>query len=255
MRIPLHHLLLEVQAAVAIWFVLVGLALTGCLLLLAPAARRYARRRRRRAEQVRARLASLAAQAHELSRYADEVATEAARAGATVQRRHSDWEAVCRARDSAWQAYLAADARASRATSAAAYPVPGADGSDSFVRRAATQAYRRGDLSVGQLTRMLSGERPYRHPADLEIALHRAARDRRRAAYLSVTELEAAARRAAEVALAAEQSLRREARAAAVRAHRFRESLTRPAVQRTAPVRPPARRASLPRRATATRPS
>jgi hypothetical protein len=226
-KLPLHDLLLEMHSAMAIWFAIVGLTLVGCGFLSLPVARRWYRQRVRAArEWSRER----AWQAEQLCGYAEEVAVAAAGAAQTARRRQAEWQEVCRALDAAWQAYLDAEARASRIAGAAAFPVP--DGvltpeqlqqRERYLHRSATLAYRRGDLSVAQLTDILShrnGWSPYRHQADLEVTLRRIARQRRRDAYLAIAEFERTARRTAEVALAAQRALQDEALAAAVRAHR-----------------------------------
>jgi hypothetical protein len=231
MTLPLHHLLLEVRTAVAIWFVIVGLGLASCTFLFVPAAREWYRRHRGRVARVRAHRAALVAEADELNRYAEQAAAAAADAELIARRRQAEWEAVHRAREEAWHAYLAADTRAGRLMPAAAFPVPDgvhvAEGG-TYLRRVATQAYRKGDLSVAQLTEILPhGRSWYPHPADQEIALRRIARQRRRDAYLTVTELELTARRTADIAFVTRDTLRHEALAAAVRAQRFEDGLAR----------------------------
>jgi hypothetical protein len=211
--------------ALTIWSALVLLVLAGCGAMTYPAVRLWYHRARARTRAVRFRRVHLAAQAEELCRYAGEVAVAAARAAVAAQRWQEEWEAVDRARTAAWRAFLAADASARRTAGAAAYPLPRADADPDagarYLRRAATAAYRRGQLTVADLNAVLSHAGawdPRRHPADHEVALRRLARDRLWASYRSIAEIERSARHRAEVADAAARSLRDEAFAAALRA-------------------------------------
>jgi hypothetical protein len=228
-KLPLHDLLVELHGAMAVWFVIVGLGVIGSACLSVPTARRRYRQHRARAQK---RSDQRAAQAEELRRYAEEVSVAAARAQETAQRRQTEWKELSRAVDAAWQAYLDADTAASRIACAAAFPVP--DGTSTptqlqdrkrYLHRSATAAYRRGDLSVAQLTEVLchhNGWSPHQHPADREVTLRRIARQRRRDAYLAIAEFERDARWAAETAFAAKHALQAEALAADLRAQRVR---------------------------------
>ncbi len=268
MGLPLHDLLVEVHSAMAIWFVIVGLALIGCAFLLVPAIRRWYQRHRARVRAARERSGQLAEHADELRRYAEEVTMAAAGAQLTARRRRAEWEEVCRALDAAWRAYLDADATASRIACAAAFPVPEKaltpvqiQQRERDLNRSATEAYRRGELSVAQLTDILchrNGWSPHRHPADQEVALRRIARQRRRDAYLAIAEFERSARRSAEVAFAAQHALQDEAFAAAARAQRVRSGLAaEPTVgaRSTLTDRPAAARLAGTRQATAAGPA
>jgi hypothetical protein len=229
MKLPLHDLLMELHSAMAIWFVIVGLGVFGSACLSVPTARRRIRQHRGR---VRERSDRLAAEAEKLRRYAEEVSAAAARAQETAQRRQAEWKELSRAIDAAWQAYLDADTAASRIACAAAFPVPEGRLTPAelhqrkrYLHQSTAEAYRRGDLSVTEMTEVLchrNGWSPYRHPADHEVALRRIARQRRRDAYLVIAEFEREARRAAEIALVTTHALQAEALAATVRAQHVR---------------------------------
>lgn len=231
-RTTIHNFLLDMHAALAIWFVVVALGVISCALILMPML--YDRYQR---QQARARLAQehRSRQAEELSRYAQEIAVAAARAELTAQRQHAEWDAVRRTRDAMWHAYLDADTTARRIVGAAAFPVPEGvltpvqtQARERYLHQAATQAYRRGELTVAQLNDVLSQRNGWdlcRHPADQEVTLSRIARQRRREAYLAVTAIERTARHAADIATAAKRSLQDEAFNAALRAHRARHGL------------------------------
>ena len=231
-RTAVHDFLLGMHAALAVWFVVVALGVVSCAVVLLPMLHdRYQRRRARirRAQEHRTR------QAEELDRYAQEIAVAAARAELTAQRLHAEWDAVCRTRDEMWRAYLDADTTARSIAGAAAFPIPEGvlapvqtQERERYLHQAATQAYRRGELTVAQLNDVLSqrnGWDPHRNPADQEVTLRRIARQRRREAYLAVTAIERTARHAAEIATAAKRSLQDEAFNAALRAHRARHGL------------------------------
>jgi hypothetical protein len=214
--------------ALTIGLVLGTAVATGCALMAYPALRhRYAGAKARTTDGSLRRV-RLAAQAAELHRYAGEVAVAASRSTVTAQRWQAEWEAVCRAREAAWNAFVSADDAARRAGRAAAFPlrleVLTAEELRSRARhldRAATVAYRRGELSVADLNDILSrrnGWDPHRHPADHEVTLRRIARQRRWAAYQAVAEIERSARHSADIAAAAELSLLDEAYAARMRA-------------------------------------
>ena len=235
MRVLLHDVFGAMPAALAMWLALVGLVIIGCGFTAAPAVRRQRRASRVQAEAARLRRVQFGAQAADLSRHADEVAVAAARAAATAQRRQDEWEAVCRARDAAWRAYTAADEAARRVGGAAAFPVASTPPGPAELRarerqlhRVATGAYRRGELSLADLSDVLSHRNGWdlrRHPADHEVRLRRIAGERMLAAYRAVAALEDTARHHAEVAAAGAVSLRHEAAAATARAHRAAEIL------------------------------
>ncbi|MEU4661585.1 hypothetical protein AB0F83_07530, partial [Micromonospora chalcea] len=86
-----------------------------------------------------------------------------------------------------------------------------------WLHHAAMTAHWRGDLSARQLADVLArrnGWDPRRHPAEQEIVLARAVRDRRRAGWESAAERERQAWRDAELAAEAARTLAAEAYAA-----------------------------------------
>jgi hypothetical protein len=158
-------------------------------------------------------------------RFAEELATAAARAGVTADKRQAEWETARRAIDSAWQAYEEAEVAAKRAIRAAAFPVPEtpltpAEFADRerYLHRAARAAQARGELSTDQLIDALShrnGFDPRLHPFEQDALLRRLGRDRMLLAYRTAAERERVAWREADLAQAAQRSLDREAAAAA----------------------------------------
>jgi hypothetical protein len=248
----LHGLLLNLREALAMWLGFVALAtalvLTGALL---SGYARYSRARR----AMRLPRARLAEQAEELRRQAEELAEAATRAAETAAGRHAEWLAIHRAKEAAWLAYDAADVVARRVVRAAMFPTPDAPPSpdemaerERYLHRAATGAYRRGELSVEQLTWVLShrnGWDPGRHPVDQEVMLRQAGWRRLLRAYQAVSEIERTARQAADAAQAAKRGLDDEAFAAALRAHRARCRLASGTTRR--PPAGAARRPSLAR--------
>jgi hypothetical protein len=159
-------------------------------------------------------------------RFAEELATAAARAGVTADKRQAEWESAQRAVDTAWQAYEEAEVVATRAIRAAAFPVPAtpltpAEFADRerYLHRAAQAAQARGELSTDQLIDALShrnGFDPRLHPFEQDALLRRLGRDRMLRAFKDAGERERTAWRAAEQAQAARRSLDREAAAAAL---------------------------------------
>ncbi len=236
MRAVLHDMFGAIPGAMTIWLALVGVVAIGCGFTAAPALRRQHRAARAHLEGARLRRVHLGAQAAELGRQAEELAVAAARAAVTAQRRQDEWEATRRGRERAWRAFSTADAAAHRAGRAAAFvlaatPVSAAEmrGRERHLHRAATEAYRRGELSLADLSDVLSHRNGWdagRHPADHEVALRRIARERLLAAYEAVAAIEGTARQHAEVAAAAAASLGAEAAAVAAGAERAAEILT-----------------------------
>jgi hypothetical protein len=159
-------------------------------------------------------------------RFAEELATAAARAGVTADRRQAEWEAAQRAVDTAWRAYEEAENVATRAIRAAAFPVPQtpltpAEFADRerYLHRAAQAAHARGELATDQLIDALShrdGFDPRLHPFEQDALLRRLGRDRLLRVYQEAAERERTAWREADQALAAKRSLDREAAAAAL---------------------------------------
>jgi hypothetical protein len=232
MRATLHDVFGALPHALTIWLALVALVAAGFLCTAVPAARQRWRAARSRAADARLRRVHLAAQAAEHGRAAEEVAVAAARAAVTAQRRQDEWEAVRRAREAAWRAFSAADADARRTARAAAFALPEEPvgqpelrARERYLHRTATEAYRRGELSVADLGEILShrnGWNPHRHPADQEAALRRVARDRLLAVYRSVAAVEETARHDAELAAASARSLQIESTALLAQARHAR---------------------------------
>jgi hypothetical protein len=158
-------------------------------------------------------------------RFAEEIATAAARAAVTADRRHAEWLSAQRAVDAAWLAYETADRAARRTFRAAAFPTPAtpltpteyAD-RERHLHRAARAAHARGELSTDQLIDAMShrnGFDPTLHPFEQDATLRRIARDRLLRVYLTASDLERTAWREADLAMVAKQSLAREATSAA----------------------------------------
>jgi hypothetical protein len=168
----------------------------------------------------------------ELSRYAEEVAVAAARAGVTARRRREDWLAAQRERDEAWRAYEEADAAARRVLRAAAFGLPTTPGTprefvdrERYLHRTATDAYRRGELALEQLNDALAhrnGWDPRRHPFEQEAVVRRAGRHRLLRIYQTTAAMERAAWYASDMASIAKRSLDNEAYVAATRARHER---------------------------------
>jgi hypothetical protein len=158
------------------------------------------------------------------------------------------------AQEAAWRAYDEADAATRRVVRATAYPAP--DGPltpaeraarERYLHRAATGAYRRGELSVEQLCEVLTHRNGWdlgRHPFDHEAQLRRIGRNRLLHTYRTVSDLERTTWSEACVAAAARRSLVDEAFAAALRAHRAQSRLTAavPRQRHSGSVRRPVRR-------------
>jgi hypothetical protein len=270
MQIPVHEFLLGLREALTIWFALIGTAIVALTCMLAPdRLRRRAIRRRdsrttearngatdagnpkqartRRVRPAQIRRTRLLAEAADLARYADEIAVAADRAVVTVQRRHEDWTAAQNTRDAAWRAFEAADAAARRVLLARAFRVPATPLTPSeyadrerYLHRAATEAYRRGELSVDQLIDALAhrnGWDPRRHPFEQDEILRQVAKHRLWRVYQTAAEHEQAAWHAVEVAVAARRSLEEEAFAAKQRARLAAAALSDQKQRRTADVR------------------
>jgi hypothetical protein len=244
----LNSLLSGMREALLIWLVLVALA-TACLALLAAPAMlahaatlgsavlRWRARRRpagaprlRRARAKRLRREAERQRREDLARYADELAVAARRAAVAAERRHTEWLAASRFKEAAWRAYDAADGAARRAARASVLPVPSAAvtaadlaSRDRLLRRAATEAFRRGELSSDQLSDVLlhrGGWDPRRHPCEHEAKLRLIGQARMLRTYLTASAIERAAWHEAQVAAAGKRALQDEAFAAALRAGR-----------------------------------
>jgi hypothetical protein len=201
----------------------------------------------RRLRPAQIRRTRLLVEAADLARYADEVAVAANRAVVTAQRRHDDWTAAQHTRDAAWRAFDGADAAARRVLLARAFPVPATPLTPSeyadrerYLHRGATEAYRRGELSVDQLIDALAhrnGWDPRRHPFEQDEILRQVAQHRLWRVYRTAADHEQAAWHAVEVAVAARRSLEEEAFVAKQRARLAAAALSDQKQRRTADVR------------------
>ncbi len=234
METAFHDLSRGMPYALTIWLTLVTLILAGCAFMVVPPLTHRYRQSKERVEAARLRRIQLAAEVADLRRYADEVAVAAARSVVTAHRREAEWASVCRARAAAFDAFARADAAAVRLVEAQAFALPGPTGVEDrrfrerYLHRAATEAYRRGELDVSDLRDIVgrrNGWDPHRHPADHEATLRRLARARRLAAYQAVAEIERTTRHHADMAAAAAQSLATEAQQARLRARRATAAL------------------------------
>jgi hypothetical protein len=266
MHIAVHEFLLGLREALTIWFALIGIAVVALTCMLAPdRLRRRAIRRRdnqaketqkaatdkqsrnRRPRPAQIRRTRLVTEAADLGRYADEVAVAADSAVVTARRRHDDWTAAQHTRDAAWRAFEAADAAARRVLLARAFPVPATPLTPSeyadrerYLHRGATDAYRRGELSIDQLIDALAhrnGWDPRRHPFEQDEILRQVAKHRLWRVYQTAADHEQAAWHAVEVAVAARRSLEEEAFAAKQRARLAEAALSDQKQRRTADVR------------------
>ncbi|MCW2638045.1 MAG: hypothetical protein JWP76_351 [Dactylosporangium sp.] len=227
-----HKSMLIIQQAALVQLALVAFAVLSVACMMVPEGRRRLFETATRMGAARLRRSRQATRAADLRRYADEVAVAAGRAATTAERRREEWMVAQRNREAAWQAYEAADAAARRATEAAVYLTPDTSAAPGDVtanqRRlhdAATEAYRRGELSAEQLADVLAhrnGWDPRLHPCEQEARLRRVVRERLLSAYRTASEMERAARHAADTAATAKRSLDDEAFAAAERARRTR---------------------------------
>ncbi|WP_173079104.1 hypothetical protein [Phytohabitans rumicis] len=235
MEFAVHELLLDMRGAALIWLLLIAVGVTPFIVVAAP---RRREKRSRPPRRERPRRESSIVRQEELLRYAEEVAVAAGRAAVTAERRRAEWAAVLRTQEAAWRAYDEAEVTARRAIRAEAFGLPDTPGTVDdlagrrrYLERAATAAYRRGDLTVEQFGDVLSnrdGWDPRRHPFEQETKLCVARRDRLRRACETLSDVERAAWRAAEVAVAAKRSLDEEALAAGLRARDVRRPVRRP---------------------------
>ena len=123
------EMLLTQPAPAAIWTLLLVLAFPAVLLLGSPQAMREPRQAardwvamlRERGEQRRQQ----AAEAVQAARFAEEIRVAADRAIASVQRWQQRWEQTENDLNTAWQAWLDADARLRTALAAAGWGTPG----------------------------------------------------------------------------------------------------------------------------------
>ncbi|MEU1756273.1 hypothetical protein ABZ436_26970 [Micromonospora matsumotoense] len=214
----------DVPAAAAIWLILLAVAAVAVAALVVRPGRL------RLAVAGRFREAALptdpdrAEQDREHTRYADEVAVAADRAGTTAGRLRAEWLAAQDEVESAWATLESAEAHLRRLVAAAAMPLPHTGQTpaeyadrERWLHRAAVDAHRRGDLSDAQLDDVFAHRAcwdPRRHPVEQELVLRRATRDHLAARHRAAVAREQAAWRAADLAGAAARSLRDEAFAA-----------------------------------------
>ncbi|WP_084261436.1 hypothetical protein [Micromonospora rifamycinica] len=214
----------DVPAAAGIWLILLAVAAVAVAVLVVRPDRF------RPAVGGRFRAAALptdperAEQLREHTRYAEEVAVAAERAGTTADRLRAEWLTAQEEVESAWTALEGAEAHLRRLAAAAVMPLPHTGQTpaeyadrERWLHRAAVDAHRRGELSDAQLDDVFAhraGWDPRRHPVEQELVLRRATRDHLAARHRTAVAREQAAWRAADLAGAAARSLRDEAFAA-----------------------------------------
>ena len=225
MSVVQNHFLDGLWQALGVWFVLIALTASLVTFVLAPLWREQAFRFWVRAAAGRLRRVRFRAEARRLHAHARR-ASERARLAATArQERRAAWWSVERNVDAAWSAFEAADADARRVLRAYGYGLLSEDddGDDvaarrRVLRRLATEARARGDLSIRQLSEVRLERDPWdpRRPlADLETMLRCAIRDHRWHLYRRAAAAEREAWHEAESASETTSTLMREAVAAA----------------------------------------
>jgi hypothetical protein len=142
-----------------------------------------------------------------------------------VQRRREQWQEALTRLDATWAAHQEAEERVAAAQRVAAvdpYAVAILSthftSRERYLRTAATAAHRRGEISGHQLVDALAhrhGWDPTLHPADQDVALARAGRDRLRQAYQRAVAAERIAWHEADIAVVSARTLRHEAALAA----------------------------------------
>ncbi|MCX4473431.1 hypothetical protein C5N14_19135 [Micromonospora sp. MW-13] len=243
MDIVLYQFLVEVPLAVAIWSVLLVVALGVLTFLVA-----RPQRDRPAVDPAPPAADPVVEEAADLRRYAEEVAVAAAGAAQTARRRRDAWLVAQGALDRAWQAYDEAEAAARRFSGGWALPAPRTPRTpaeyaarERWLHHAATVAHLRGELSIRQLCDVFAhrgGWDPRLHPVQQEVVLARAVRDGKQAGHRAAVARERAAWRDAELAAEAARALAAEAYAAAERANPVRVPAPRPATaaaRRTVP--------------------
>jgi hypothetical protein len=210
--------------AFSVWTVLIGVSVIAVVVAMARGWREALLRARVRAAASTLRRARARERAELLAAFAGEV-TEAQRlATQSVRERRDEWEAARRTLEAAWQARCAVDVVAARLAFAAlpSNPEPSETvdaqqpdlvelaGRGRLLRRQATEAYRRGDLSGSQLVEVLTGRGAWsaRHDlVELETRLCMAARDHRRRQYQAAVDAERTAWDALEAARGSQDAL------------------------------------------------
>lgn len=171
-----------------------------------------------------------AARRDDLARYADEIAVAARRAVATAEHRRAEWLAAHRFKETAWQAYDAAQRAAVRVLRANVYPTPRTSltseelaNRDRRLPRAAVEALRRGEISpqqLGDIMRHRAGWDLGQHPCEQETKLRLIGQARLLRVYLTASAVERTSWQLAQGAAEAARALEDEATAAAIRAGR-----------------------------------
>ena len=224
------EMLLNEPAPLAIWAVLMLLTLPAVLMLGSPHGLRSPGRAVqdvvdlirgrgvRRGKQLQA--------AVEAARYADEMRSAADRAVHSAQLWQQHWELAEERRETAWRAWLEADARLRTSRDAAAYGTPWTPQTpaeyaarERFLHRAVRSAADRGELPAAAVADALAGGggwNPLLHPLDQELAVRQATVEHLFAEYQRADLAEQAVRHDARLSARTRDSLRQEAVAAAV---------------------------------------
>lgn len=219
------EMLLTEPAPIAIWAALIMLTFPALLLLSSPSGLRHPRRAahemvavlRERGEQRRRQ----AAEAARATRYADEITVAADRAAAGAQRWQELWEQSELDVDTAWSAWLDADARLRTALAAAAWGTPWSvrtceeyAARERHLHRAVAEAAGRGELPAAAVADALAGRNGWDarlHPVEQDLVIARASAAWLRQRYDEAVAAERAARHDAELSRRAALSLRDEA--------------------------------------------
>ncbi|MBO3739728.1 hypothetical protein [Actinoplanes flavus] len=238
----LADMLLSEPAPIAVWAVLMVLALPALVVLASPdgvrnprlelietitwvrlTGRRRAERRARRAAEV----------AHAL-RFAGEVRVAATQAGEAVDRWQGHWQAAADRVDAALAAWQAADARWARCRATAAFGTPWTPQNPSeyasrerFLHDAVRAAADRGELPAAAVVGALTGGGgwdAWLHPAEQEVAVSRASAAHLARVYRAAVAAERAAWHDVQLARRSRDSLRREAALAEARATTVRSA-------------------------------
>ncbi|MFI1993094.1 hypothetical protein [Actinoplanes sp. NPDC020271] len=233
MELVSHVLLADSARPVAIWLILIILALPALLLLGSPEAMRHPKLalleilgQARSYQQERERLE---AEAVETVRFAEEMQVAAERAHESSQRWQELWRRTEKDADTAWQAWQDAEERLTRARTTAAFAAPGTPQTpaeyadrERFLHRALTHAVTDGDLPAEAWR---AGWDPRLHPVEQELVLLTAINEHRQAVYRRSAAAERAAWHDSQVAFTAQDSLRRQAADAEQRADTVRKNL------------------------------
>jgi hypothetical protein len=177
--------------------------------------------------------ARLRAEAGELVRQAAAAAVAAKRAQAAVAEAQARAQAAQQAREAAWQVFDAAQRAYTEARSDNGVPEPveepeESDESRREVTKAALGAYRRGDISVEQLStvfRQATGWDPDQETRAKEIEVCRAEESRARRLYQAAAAAERSAHQAADIAAVAARALAEESIEVAAEARAVRDAL------------------------------